>query len=804
MRIRLSTRLILSVVLIEAVMLTTLVWNSVRLISSSHADVLKHHLSEEANLLANLLAPGLAVSDHAILLDALSLAKKEGNIVYALVENSQGRTMAAIGDVPVRIQPDVTFEDSISSRVFDIVTPIALSNQKLGVLKIGYSTAYVESLISQTRFQNTTIASIELALSILVTLGVGYFLTRSLRKLEEGARALSRDELDHRIALNTHDEMGDLARSFNDLASHLAQTRSALIEEHQALERKTEQLQSLMDSVNAVIIEAYPAQCQFRYVSRDAENLLGYPVEQWYEPDFLRSHVHPEDLDYFNQQIQAYSNGPGTLSFDYRMFHRNGKVVDIRSINTLNYDETGALVCRGLMLNITEQKQNEKRIAYLAEHDALTGLFNRRRFQEELERALVYTERFKQQSALMFIDLDQFKYINDTLGHQAGDEYLCMVARRLAGSLRKVDILGRLGGDEFGIILPNTTPEEVEHVVKHVLQRLVTDTDSVEILRTPITASIGIVLFPRHGTVPGELLAKADAAMYSAKDKGRNTYHIYSDTDKQLTAMHAKLQWEQRIRQALAEDRFVLHYQPVFTLETRSVSHYEVLLRMEDGDGGLIPPGAFLEIAERFGMIRDIDCWVLNKAIQVQGESCKRGCPVTLAINLSGRHFGDPQVLEWIRQFVEQSAADPSMLIFEITETAAVENVNQAVRFTDSLHALGCRIALDDFGIGFSSFHYLKHLAVDMIKLDGSFVRQLARDKFDRVFIKSMSDMARGLGITSTAEFIETEEVIAILIELGVDMGQGFHLARPAANFSYPCDSTPGATTQVQAGDEHS
>jgi EAL domain-containing protein (putative c-di-GMP-specific phosphodiesterase class I) len=374
------------------------------------------------------------------------------------------------------------------------------------------------------------------------------------------------------------------------------------------------------------------------------------------------------------------------------------------------------------------------------------------------------------------------------------------VARRLAGSLREVDILGRLGGDEFGIILPNTPREEVEHVAMHVLQRLVTDTSNVDALRAPVTASIGIVLFPRHGTNPGELLAKADAAMYSAKDKGRNTFHIYSETDKQLMAMHAKLQWEQRIRQALDEDRFILHYQPVFKLKSRSVSHYEVLLRMDDGDGGLIPPGAFLEIAERFGMIRDIDRWVLDKAIQ--GETCKSGRPVCLAINLSGRHFGDPQVLEWIRQFVQQSAADPSMLIFEITETAAVENVNQAVRFTDSLHALGCRIALDDFGIGFSSFHYLKHLPVDMIKLDGSFVRQLARDKFDRVFIKSMSDMARGLGITSTAEFIETEEVISILIELGVDMGQGYHLARPAANFSYSCDAVAGDNQRLHTGDD--
>ena len=763
-------------------MLTTLVWNSVRLISSSHADVLQHHLREEVNLLANLLAPGLAVNDRAIVMDALTLAQKDGNIVYIDVVDAEGKPMASLGNIPVPATQPSPPQDR-QRKVLDIETPIMLTNQKLGELRIGYSTAYVDAITSKTRNQNTAIALIELILSVLVTFGVGYFLTRSLRKLEGGARALLRDELDHRIELTSNDEMGDLAHSFNELAAHLAQTRTDLRNEHKALEEKSEQLQTLMDSVNAVIIEGDPMACQYRYVSRDAENLLGYPVEEWYEPNFMKAHIHPDDLEYFVQQVQMHAQGPGTVMFDYRMFHRNGKILDIRSIDTMSFGEDGRPICRGLILDVTEQKQNEKRIAYLAEHDALTGLFNRRRFQEELERTLLYSERFEQEIALMFIDLDQFKYINDTLGHQAGDEVLCTVARRLAGSLRKVDILGRLGGDEFGIILPNTNHEEVEYVARQVLQRLVNDVDLLESDATSITASIGVVLFPKHGATPGELLAKADAAMYSAKDKGRNTYHIYSDSDKQLVSMHAKLQWEQRIRHALNEDRFVLHYQPVYRLKDRVITHYEVLLRMDDGDGGLVPPGAFLDIAERFGLIREIDRWVLSRAIQVQGETCRRGQPVTLAINLSGRHFGDPELLDWIRQFVQQSEADPNKLIFEITETAAVENINQALRFTDSLHNLGCRIALDDFGIGFSSFHYLKHLPVDMIKLDGSFVRQLERDKFDQVFIKSMSDMARGLGITSTAEFIENEEVISVLIALGVDMGQGYYLARPSDSF---------------------
>lgn len=787
MKIRLSTRLVLSILLIEAVMLSALVWNSVRLIGSSHGEVLNHHISEQVVLMANVLAPGLAVDDRAMLLDSLSLAGEEESIVYATVLDMGGNVMASIGNIPEGSMPDRTFEDARESGVFDVVKNIELFGQNLGVLELGYSTKYVDELISQTRVQNTLIAVIELALSLIMTLIVGYVLTRSLRQLEEGANALSRDELEHRINLDSADEMGDLARSFNNLASHLSNTRAALAAEHSALEKQTLHMQTLLDGIEAVIVEADPETCRFVYVSREAENLLGYTVYEWLQPDFLLHAIHPQDREDFEQQRAQYYSSTGSFTMDYRMLHQDGNIVDIRSINTIDTDESGKLTCRGLMLDITEQKQNEERIVYLADHDVLTGLYNRRRFQLELERELELAERFSQKGALLFIDLDQFKYINDTLGHQAGDEFLCTIARRLGSSLRKIDILGRLGGDEFGIILTNTDMAQAENVATQVLQRLVAENTGFNDIETPVSASIGVVIFPDHGTVPGNLLAKADAAMYSAKENGRNTYHVYSDNDQQIKSMYAKLEWEQRIRDALEHDLFVLHFQPIFWLDSRTVTHYEVLLRMQDENGGLIPPSAFLDIAERFGMIKDIDHWVLERAIQIQGESCRNKQPVSLAINLSGKHFGNPHVLESIKRFIKNSGADPTMLIFEITETAAVENINQASRFTEALHKLGCRIALDDFGVGFSSFHYLKHLPVDMVKLDGSFVRHVAKSKFDRVFIKSMTDMARGLGITSVAEFVEAEDVVDILKELGVNMGQGFHLARPAAGFEYPC-----------------
>jgi len=762
-------------------MLTALVWNSVRLISTSHAEVLIYNLNSESELLANLLAPGLAVSDRAIVNDALSLIKNNNNIIYAEVNDISGERVASFGEVPSEVVTDTSFEQARESGAYDIFKPISLFHQPLGALKLGYSIEYVEALIDQTKFQNTLIAVGELILSIIMTLFIGYFLTTSLRKLEAGAQALTRDELEHRIDLDSQDEMGDLARSFNKLASHLVRTRKELFEEHDILEKQTAHLSGLLNGINAVILESNPGNNKITYVSDEATKLLGYPLSDWYQDNFLEKHIAADDLDVFIRKRQLATESVGTTYIDFQMVHRDDYPVDIRSINTVNFDDLGETVCRSILLDITEQKKNEKRIIYLADHDALTGLYNRHRFQQELEKTVEYAGRYQQTGALMFIDLDQFKYINDTLGHHTGDKFLKQAANRLSSGIRKVDILGRLGGDEFGIILPNTSRDNIKSIAEKLMRNLVEGVSSTAGNETPVTASIGIVLFPDQGTKPDSLLAMADAAMYSAKDKGRNTFQFYNHDDQHIKSMQDKLQWEHKIREALEQDHFVLHFQPIFDLSSRKIIHHEVLLRMQEAGGNLIMPATFLDIAERFGLIRDIDQWVLKNAIRVQAESEKSNRPVSLAINISGRHFGNLQVLEWIQNNIKETGAEPSNLIFEITETAAVENIDQAGHFVDELHKLGCKIALDDFGIGFSSFHYLKHLPVDIVKLDGSFVRNIGNNDFDKVFVKAMSDMATGLNIKCVAEFVEEEETITILKELGVEMGQGYHLAKPSA-----------------------
>lgn len=774
-KLRLSTRIIVAVVIIQALVLAAIIWNNIRLINASHKDLLQQSVAAETKLLSNSLAPGLAVNDRATLEDVLSMLTDKHNLAYIQVFNTKGDIMASLGQA-----------NNATHDIYDIVSDIYLAGQNLGHMKIGYSLHSVNKIAADTRNQSTVIGALGLLLSIIVTVILSLFITRNLRKLEEGANALTRGELHYRIAIDAHDEIGNVANSLDQLAAHLSTAQHQLNQKHAALQRETRYLQTLLNGIDAVVVEVKLPRYQFSYVSKEAENLLGYTTTQWLKPNFWQDHIYPEDHAWIEKAIEDNTQKPGSFTLDFRMLHEQGHMLWIRAINNVEINKNGHPIIRGLLIDIMEQKTAEERIIYLAEHDSLTGLINRRRFQEELERSIAYAQRYDQQGALLFIDLDQFKYINDTYGHQYGDEYLLDVSRRLAKVLRKTDILGRLGGDEFGIIIPSATAEETDTIANALLGTLSQETIEYEDKLIHISASIGVAFFPTQGTIANDLLAKADAAMYTAKNKGRSQYRTFSEDEDELWNMQAKIHWEEHIRWALENDRFLLHFQPVADLNQHTICHYEVLLRMRGKRDELITPAAFIDTAERFGLIRDIDRWVLHNAIKEQAKRRDNGEQVTLAINLSGRHFGSSEIMRLVKQSLETFNADPHSIIFEVTETAAVDNLAQAREFIDSLKTLGCRFALDDFGIGFSSFHYLRNLPVDFVKIDGSFVRNLHAEPEDRIFIKAMVDLANGLGITCIAEFVENQGIVDVLRELGVKYGQGYYIAEPSG------DTIPG------------
>ncbi|HYQ91629.1 MAG TPA: EAL domain-containing protein, partial [Candidatus Competibacteraceae bacterium] len=408
-------------------------------------------------------------------------------------------------------------------------------------------------------------------------------------------------------------------------------------------------------------------------------------------------------------------------------------------------------------LDITERLGAESRLAWLSDHDTLTGLLNRRRFQEELELVLTAARRHDKTGALLFIDLDHFKYINDTSGHHIGDALLKAVGKVLSNQIEVADVVARLDGDEFAVLVRDTDPEGAVHAaadIQHALHNLSFIAGN-QMLQ--ISVSIGIVLFPLHADTIGDLMASADLAVFQAKEEGRGHWHLFSKDDATRERLRNRIYWRDKVSKALAEDRFLFYFQPIMEIRNRQVSHYEVLLRMRDDDGGIIGPSHFVDAAARGGMINALDRMVISNAVRFLAELSQYSHNLAFAINLSGYAFNDPQLLPHLQQELQSHQVDPSKVIFEITETAAVSDFAVANSLMLAIKELGCRFALDDFGIGFSSFYYLKHLPVDYLKIDGSFIRHLADSLDDQAIVQAMSQVALQFGKKTIAEFVDTE-----------------------------------------------
>ncbi len=432
--------------------------------------------------------------------------------------------------------------------------------------------------------------------------------------------------------------------------------------------------------------------------------------------------------------------------------------------------------------DVTNERQTAEQLIYLAERDSLTGLYNRHRFEMEMERMIGMAERFDHRFALLYFDLDEFKYINDTYGHREGDTVLTRIAGELTQVVRKNDVLARLGGDEFAII---TLIDKDIDEVRRLAHRIVSAVASIPLRfrnqNIRMTTSVGIAIYPDMARDTEALVAQADAAMYQAKAQGKNTWSIY-DKERDATAtMMAHMTWTQRIEHGLENDLFELHFQGVYRVRDRSLSHLEALVRLRDADepGKLYMPGQFIPIAEKSGKILAIDQWVVQRVITLLGE---RPDMPPVAVNISGRSFDDPSLPQRIRRWLGDRGVAPQRLQVELTETAAVSDIQDAQRFIEALHQTGCTVCLDDFGAGFSSFAYLKHIAADVLKIDGQFIHDLPNNPENQIFLRAMLDVATGLRKTTVAEFVDSEAVFDMLGDFGIDLAQGYYLDKPRAD----------------------
>jgi diguanylate cyclase (GGDEF)-like protein len=427
--------------------------------------------------------------------------------------------------------------------------------------------------------------------------------------------------------------------------------------------------------------------------------------------------------------------------------------------------------------------QATARLVYQASHDALTGLINRREFEQRLERTLLSALQQGREHALCYMDLDQFKVINDSCGHAAGDELLRQLALLLKGNLRERDTLARLGGDEFALLLENCSIADALEVA---------DTFRAEVQRFrfkwgdrifSIGMSVGMVAINRDSGTAASLMSAADAACYVAKDRGRNQIHLYESRDSDLVRHRGEMQWVTRIQRALEEQRLRLSWQEIRRTDgaADSLRHVELLLRMVDDDGSEILPMAFIPAAERYSIMPALDSWVIEETLHLCQRCLTSGCEVQclLAVNLSGASLKDPEFRRMLLERLEENPVLGPHLCFEITETAAIGNLAVVNGFIDAMRGFGCSFALDDFGSGLSSFMYLKNLRVDYLKIDGAFVRDIASNAIDRSMVEAIHRIGHQMGLQTVAEYVESEQILALLRQIGVDYVQGSSIHRP-------------------------
>lgn len=919
-------KLLIASVVVEFVMLSLLVANSIRLIQTSLSNQGLARVEEIRPLLNAALSVPLAQRDYGTLQEILNEIQNRDGIAYLAVFNSDNKLIAATGWDAHRPLPGLDVDMNGDDATFDTQMNIGIAGQSYGVLRYGLSTEFLTTAKTQLLQQSLLIASAEIGLSALLLALIGYWLTRHLVLLTRASEQVALGNFNIQLPVKAKDEIGQLSFAFNTMSGAINNRISALSESESkfhaiadftygweswlgpdgnlvwvnpSVERVTgyspEECMNMTNFPSCLAvqedIERVHLACNaalhglsqgeyFEFQLRRKNGLVIWLVVFWqpiygtggepqgirtsmlditerkeseivlhnalaelkrtdeartlslssmeaerarlvallgamnmgilfvnsdnrvmyYNPTFLRVWMIPENIPLEGKAAEEVLKYSGNILARPDHFSRHILSVlethevsdsfeitmaDGRVITQLSYpvrDNESRFIGRlWIYEDITRERQTAEQLIYLAERDSLTGLFNRRRLHDELTRLLASADRHQTRGALIFFDLDEFKYVNDTFGHRAGDTMLIRIAGEVGALVRRNEILSRLGGDEFALLMPEATEKEAEILAERVVRAISQIPFRFEGQNFRLTTSLGIALYPEHAVTAEDLIAHADAAMYQAKESGKNTWRKYRTDLDTSREMVTRLSWNDRIGSAFEKNLLRLHHQGVYHAASGELAHLEVLVRMVDEQDNtrLIMPGHFIHHAEKSGQILDLDRWVIRESIALLAKSAS--IP-SLAVNISGRSFDEPTLPHYIAEQLKLFKVEPRRLLIELTETSAVSDLQDAERFIEALQKTGCTTCLDDFGTGFSSFAYLKHLKADVLKIDGLFIRDLPNDRDNQVFVKSIVDVARGLGKTTVAEFVENAETLEMLKRMGIDMVQGYHLDKPQEN----------------------
>ena len=651
--------------------------------------------------------------------------------------------------------------------------PIELDNQRIGTVYISCHVKDITARFLQVGLLSVIILLLSISISLLLATRLQRIVTKPLKRLTTTMRnIIQQDDFTIRANKQHYEELTHLTDTFNDLLSKIEN-------DHNSLKSSEEKFRKLTALSPVGIFQISP------------EGEITYVNQRWREINHTKesepklktwfSNLHPEDSQPLNILWHRLITEHEDIASEIRLINKNGSISWVYMQATTSHSKDGSLIgFLGSLSDISELKKAQIQMENLAFYDPLTGLSNRRLFKNRLDKAVKSVQRINTSIALLFLDLDQFKRINDSLGHDMGDSLLKEIARRLEHNVRENDTVSRIGGDEFTILLTDiNNTNDVRIVAEKILLSLSRPfiLKGQEIIST---VSIGITLTPEDSVDSNTLMKNADLAMYRAKELGRNNFQFFSE-DMNTSILH-NLEIEKELNIAIKRNQFVLMYQPKISLIDNRITGVETLVRWRHPEKGIIPPDNFIPVAEETGQIIKIGAWVLEHSCHEMGSLIREGLmpkDSKVAVNLSAKQFSDPNLLQTVLNILTQSKIDPLNLELEITESIIMDDVEAAIDIMKTIKSRGIHLAIDDFGTGYSSLAYLKRFPIDVLKVDRSFVMDIPEDKTDMAITSAVIAMAHKLSMRVVAEGIETQEQLDFLRDNGCDDGQGYLLSRP-------------------------
>lgn len=670
--------------------------------------------------------------------------------------------------------------------------PVNPKKIPFSVLVAVYHPALKDSLVRERKEVLAAIGITMLAFGLLLHWMLQRVLIRPFQHMVRTAKSITHGEMALRFEEKRTDEFGFLSRFINKALDFVTLKQQELQE---ALEKVRESETRLMAEKTLIEVTLHSigdavittdATGRLQYLNPMAEKLTGKQLDE------VRGRTVKDVLQLIDEDHRrpvessvdvCLRDGVVVGTVEHVLLVRpDGSEVDVVSTAAPIRGKDDLLIGTVLVLHdVSRARKMAKQLSYQASHDELTGLFNRREFERRLGKTMSEVEPGRIVHALCYMDLDQFKIVNDTCGHIAGDELLRQFAAILRETIRDTDTVARLGGDEFGVLFEGCDIGVAEGIAEKLLKRVREFRFIWEDFAFDVGVSIGLVSISSSEQSVTDIMSAADVACYAAKEAGRNRVNVYRLDDRELSQRHGEMRWVSRLGRALDENRFCLYCQRIAPVAepTSGAPHYELLIRLLDEEGKLIPPLAFIPAAERYNLMTSIDRWVVRKAFETiaQNASITRGW--LFSINLSGQSLSEDNFLKFVVDAFDKTGILPEQVCFEITETTAMLNLTRATRFISVLKGMGCRFSLDDFGTGLSSFGYLKALKVDFLKIDGSFVRHVASDSVNRAVVEAANRIGHAMGIQTVAEFVENDEILQLLRDIGVDFAQGYGVAKP-------------------------